>query len=146
MQLSPHIEEGDPAGGDLVKPIRVELKGPIKASQIEAAVRLIEEEKNKGANFLCLWIDSPGGSPMESMRLASYLTGLNRDTIRTVAYIPNEARADAAFAAMACDQIVMHSRAILGGPGQYQMRTKEEIAQYRSTLSKSLAHRKNKSW
>ena len=130
MQLSPGVEEGDPSGGNPWRPIRVELKGPIKAGQIAAIERLIEDERRKGANFVCLWIDSPGGSPLESKRLADYLIELPREEVRTVAYIPSEARADAAMVALACDQIVMHPRAILGGPGQYQM-TPDEIVRNR---------------
>ena len=62
-----------------------------------------------------------------------------------MAYIPNEARADAAMVALACDQIVMHPRAILGGPGQYQMKP-DEIVRNRHTLRDSLARRKARSW
>ena len=68
-----------------------------------------------GANFVCLWIDSPGGNPIESKRLADYLIELPREEIRTVAYIPGEARADAALVALACD----HDRdAPAGDPGR----------------------------
>ena len=129
MQLSPGVEEGDPSGGDAWRPIRVEIKGPIKPGPIDAIERLIDEERRKGANFVCLWIDSPGGSPLESKRLADYLIGLPREEVRTVAYIPSEARADAALVALACDQIVMHPRAILGGPGQYQMSPRRDPPQ-----------------
>ena len=67
MQLSPGVEEGDPSGGGPWRPIRVELKGPIKAGQIDAIERIIDEERrNRGANFVCLWIDSPGGSPWKA--------------------------------------------------------------------------------
>ena len=145
MQLSPGVEEGDPSGGAPWRPIRVELKGPIKAGPIDAIERLIEEERRKGANFICLWIDSPGGSPLESKRLADYLAALPREEVRTVAYIPNEARADSALVALACDQIMMHPRAILGGPGQYQM-SYDEIVRYRQVLRDSLARRKSRSW
>ena len=145
MQLSPGVEEGDPSGGNPWRPIRVDLKGPIKAGQIDAVERLIDAECRKGVNFVCLWIDSPGGAPLESNRLANYLIELPREEIRTVAYIPNECRADAALVALACDQIVMHPRAILGGPGLYQLRA-EEILPNRFTIRDSLAHRRARSW
>ncbi|MGA2258919.1 MAG: hypothetical protein ABSG53_29980, partial [Thermoguttaceae bacterium] len=145
MQLSPGVDEGDPSGGNPWHPIRVELKGPIKAGQAAAIERLIGEERHKGANFVCLWIDSPGGSPVESEQLANYLSGLPHEEICTVAYIPSEARADAAMVAMACDQIVMHPRAILGGPGQYQMKP-DEVLRNRITLRESLAPRRARSW
>ena len=146
MQLSPGVEEGDPSGGNPWRPIRVELKGPIKAGpgrRHRAADR--RRAPQRGVNFVCLWIDSPGGAPLESKRLADFLIELPREEIRTVAYIPSEARADAALVAMACDQIVMHPQAILGGPGQYQMKP-DEIVRNRLTLRDSLARRKARSW
>jgi membrane-bound ClpP family serine protease len=144
MQLSPGIDEGDPSGGNPWRPIRVELKGPIKAAQVTAIERLIEEQCRSGTNFVCIWIDSPGGAPLESKRLAVCLLNLPHDEVRTIAYIPNEARADAAMVAMACDQIVMQPRAILGGPGLYQMKP-EEIVQYQLIL-RDLARAKSRSW
>jgi membrane-bound ClpP family serine protease len=145
MQLSPGVEEDDPSGGAPWRAIRVDLKGPIKADQVTEIERIIDEERERGANFVCLWIDSPGGSPAESTRLAEYLIALPREKIRSVAYIPNEARADAALAALACDQIVMHPQAILGGPGHYQMRP-DEIRRNRAVLSGSLALSRSRSW
>jgi membrane-bound serine protease (ClpP class) len=146
MQISPGVEEGDPSGGNPWRPIRVEVKGPIRPGQAVAKERLIEEECRRGANFICVWIDSPGGNPVESKRLADFLIALPRDKIRTVAYIPSEARADAAWIAMACDQIVMHPQAILGGPGQYQMKDVEEIRRNRLIVRDSLAPGKERSW
>jgi hypothetical protein len=46
---------------------------------------------------------------------------------------------------MACDQIVMHPQAVLGGPGQYQMRP-DEIVRNGLTIRDSLARRKARSW
>ncbi len=145
MQLSPGVDEGDPSGGNPWRPIRVELKGPIKAAQVALIERLIQEHVQSGTNFVCLWIDSPGGSPLESKRLADFLLNLPRDEVRTVAYIPSEARADAALVVLACDQIVMHPRAILGGPGQYQM-SGDEIMRNQIILRDSLARRRARSW
>ncbi|MHB1033155.1 MAG: NfeD family protein [Pirellulales bacterium] len=112
----------DPAlAGDL-RPVRIDLKGPINAKSIDQAQRMIEDQiRREDVNFVCLWIDSPGGSPADSLRLASYLAGLDPGQRRTVAYVPKEARADAAFVALACDDIVMGPSAVLGGPGAYQL-------------------------
>ena len=39
---------------------------------------MIEKHVEQGdANFVCLWIDSPGGSLIDSMTLANYLAGLD---------------------------------------------------------------------
>jgi membrane-bound ClpP family serine protease len=146
MQLSPDIVAGDPSNGRAWKPIRVELKGPVKADKVEDIRRIIHEETGKGANFVCLWIDSPGGAPLESSRLAKDLADLPRDQVRTVAYIDNQALADAALIALGCDQIVMHPRAILGGPGQYQMKSQDEINTYQGIVRDPLARLKMRSW
>ena len=145
MQLSPDIIMDDPSNGQPWRPIRVELKGPVKADKVDDVQRIIENQRRKGANFVCLWIDSPGGSPLESKRLADYLIELPKDEVRTVAYIPVEARADAALVALGCDQIVMGPRAVLGGPGLYQM-SRDEILTNQGVIKASLAHRKLRSW
>jgi membrane-bound ClpP family serine protease len=147
MQLSPEVVAGDPSNGRAWKPIRVELKGPVKADKIGDIERIIHEEIQKGANFICIWIDSPGGAPLESKKLADYLvTEIPSDEVRTVAYIDNQALADAALIALACDQIVMNPRAILGGPGQYQMKSQQEIDTNQGHLRDFLARRKLRSW
>ena len=109
-QLSPDVIAGDPSNGQTWKPIRVELRGPIKPDKIADVERIIREQTAKGANFICLWIDSPGGAPRESMDLAKLLAYLSSDEVRTVAYIDNQALADAALIVLGCDQIVMHPR------------------------------------
>ncbi|HEY4759673.1 MAG TPA: NfeD family protein, partial [Thermoguttaceae bacterium] len=63
----------------------------------------------------------------------------------TVAYIPKEARSDAALIAMACDQVMMHPKAVLGGPGALEI-SKEDVALARQIIHDSLAPRKGRSW
>jgi membrane-bound serine protease (ClpP class) len=110
--------EDDPSLGGSWRPVRVEVKGPITTRKVEQLKRLIADQiDSEGANFICLWIDSTGGSPVDSNNLAVFLAGLNPASQRTVAYIPSEARGDAALVAVACDHIVMHPDAVLGGPG-----------------------------
>jgi membrane-bound ClpP family serine protease len=145
LELSPEVMEGDPAAGGAWHAVRLDLKGNVTAEKVNQLQRLIDEEVRGGANFICLWIDSPGGLPLESMALAAHLAQLDRNRVRTVAYIPGECRADAAVVAMACDQVVMGSEAVLGGPGAYQMSSKE-IAGYRQTIRDSLAPEKMRSW
>ncbi len=145
MELSPEIADGDPSDGKPWHAIRIELKGPVRAAHVDELQRLIEDERRKGANFICVWIDSPGGDPIQSKRLADCLIDMDRNEVRTVAFIPTEARADAALVALACDQIVMQPRAILGGSGAYQM-TADEIVRYRLMLRDSLCPKKVRAW
>jgi len=127
------------------RPVRVDLRGPVTAESVNNLMRMIDDAvRQRDANFLCVWIESPGGSPADSMDLANHLAGLRPDKIRTVAYIPKEARADAAMVAMACNQVVMHPRAILGGSGAQEL-SEEQVRQLRETI-KDLGKRSMRSW
>jgi len=126
--------------------IQVKLTGAVDSSAQRRVQRVIEQAlREQEVNFVCLWLDSPGGAPAESLSLANYLAGLDSSQVRTVAYVPNEARADAALVAFACDELVMHADAILGGPGAYQMDI-DEIRDVRTALEESLARQKSASW
>jgi membrane-bound serine protease (ClpP class) len=145
LELSPDIIQGDPSGGNPWHAVRINIRGPIHPGQVEDAQQTIEKQMNEGVNFICISIDSPGGSPSESWRLANYLLNLDHSKVRTVAYIGTEARGDAAMIAMGCDQLVMEPRAVLGGPGAGQM-TFFQIARYRSSISDALSRRNLRSW
>ncbi len=136
----------DPSLGGKWRAVRVDLKGPITAEAVNQAERLIEEQiRLHKVNFVCLWIDSAGGPPEECLALAEFLADLDPATVRTVAYIPSEAHAQAALVAMACDQIVMHPEAVLGGAGSPQM-SHGEIEAAKLKVQKRLAPRKLRSW
>ncbi|HJT30562.1 MAG TPA: NfeD family protein [Pirellulales bacterium] len=112
-----------------LEPVRIDIKGPISASAADQVQTLVEKQiRDHDANLICLWIDSAGGSPSESINLANYLKSLDSAQRRTVAYIPREARGDAAFLALACDQIVMRPGAVLGGSGNDPMEDDERQA------------------
>jgi membrane-bound ClpP family serine protease len=112
----------------------------------EKIQKLIEDQTRlQGVNFICLWIDSPGGTPLECNALASYLAALDPGKVRTVAYIPREARSDATTIAFACDQLVVHPGAILGGSGAYDL-SAEEVNALKNTVRNEIAMKKGCSW
>ncbi len=128
------------------RPVRVDLKGPLKADVIDRAERMLRQAiEREEANFVCLWIDSAGGSPADSQRLAGYLAELDATRVRTVAYIPREARADAALVALACDQIVMHPGAVLGGEGDVAF-SADAVAEVVRFIRKVIAPNKARAW
>lgn len=107
----------DPAAADGWKPALVAINGSITADVAARAKNRLESAVSDGATLLIVRIDSPGGSAEDSLVLATWLARLDTARVRTVAYVPREARADAALIAMACDDLVMHPAAILGGEG-----------------------------
>ena len=107
----------DPAAVGGWQPAVVAMSGPITADSVNRTKARLATALAAGATFLCLRIDSPGGSPEQSLVLANWLADLDPAAVRTVAYVPREARADAALVALACDELVMHPDAVLGGEG-----------------------------
>ena len=122
LELPATAVEDDPSLEGGWRAVRVDLKGPIRADSVDRAQRMIEDQiRDQGANFICLWIDSPGGRMDEALRLANFLAlDLDPSKVRTVAYVPNEARSVAAVVALACDQVVVYPRTVLGGSGAYE--------------------------
>ncbi len=147
LELPATAVEDDPSLEGGWRAVRVDLKGPIRADSVERAQRMIEDQiRDQGANFICLWIDSPGGRMDEAMRLANFLAlDLDPSKVRTVAYVPNEARSVAAVVALACDQVVVYPRTVLGGSGAYEP-TPGEIDDARRDIREKLAPRKGRSW
>ncbi len=120
LDLPANALELDPAYVGKWRSIRVDVKGPINAKLVNWLIRTTQDQlrsPTEGANFLCVVIDSPGGSLIDSLRLADFLAGLDATQVRTVAYVPSQARGDAAMIAWACQQLVMADDALLGGPG-----------------------------
>lgn len=145
LELPPEALEDDATLGGGWRPLSVALKGPVKPSSIDYVQRQIDQALSHDVNFLCLWIESAGGSAVDSMRLATYLAQLDPGRVRTVAYVPTQARGDAALVALGCDEIVMHSRAVLGGPGAYAF-TDADIHTIRRVIRAELAPQKKRFW
>ncbi|MGW8257417.1 MAG: NfeD family protein [Thermoguttaceae bacterium] len=146
LDLPPLGIEDDPSLEKPWKAVRIDLKGPISGKSVRQAQKLIENQISLcDVNFVCLWIDSPGGSPADSGILADYLLSLDPSRVRTVAYIPKQARADSALIALACDQIIMHPDAVIGGLGPVEI-SADELALIREMIRDRLAPRKGRSW
>jgi membrane-bound ClpP family serine protease len=146
LSLRPEALEDDPSLGGGWRPVRVVLQGPITASLASRTQRTIETQiRDYKVNFVCLWLDSPGGSLSDSMNLANFLADQDPARVRVVAYVPKMARADAALVAMAADQLVMNHDAVLGGEGDIAF-SRDDLQSVRETLRDSLAPKKGRPW
>ena len=117
LGLDPAAVAVDPSAGRGWQAAVIDLRGPISGDGVARVRTRLQAAIDEGANFLCLQIDSPGGAPEQSLVLASWLADLDPARVRTVAYVPRQARGDAALVALACDELVMAERAVLGGEG-----------------------------
>lgn len=143
---SESLEDDPSAGGDW-KPLLVRIKGPVSGAQVSLVERKIEDTIRAGeANFVCVSIDSPGGSPEDSLTLANRLADLNRSEVRTVAFVSEKALGDAALVALACDQLVMSENAVIGGSGAADFDGKDEIELVTDSIRENLAPKKSRGW
>ena len=147
--LSPDSLRVIPIINELGHAVRVNLVGVINSDRTGAVIRSIRnymDSTENNVNFLCLYIDSPGGNLEASLTLASFLVNeIDSARVRTVAYIPFHARSDAALIAVACDEIVLGPEAVLGGDGA-RVFTANQIAEARRMIRESLAKRAMRSW
>ena len=146
LKVSPNDLDVDPLFGGEWVAIQVDLHGPINTVTVDRAIRNLKDSMaaNSAVNFVCVSIDSPGGSVQESLRLANYLSALDSAKIRTVAYVASEARSDAALIAMGCDQMVLHEDAILGGDGARNL-SDDDVASATTTIQEMMRE-KNQTW
>jgi len=125
---------------------RVDVKGLIRPDSITKIEQLITNEiRQRQTNFICLWIDSPGGSATDSVRLAQFLASPALNRVRTAAYVPRESRADAALIALACDQVIVGPRAVMGGAGASALGG-DEVREATRVIREILAKKKTRSW
>ena len=127
------------------KAVQIVVAGPITADAVARARRTIDEAVAGGTNFVCLRIDSPGGDPEQSLVLATWLAALDPAQVRTVAWVPREARADAALVALACDELAIAPTAVLGGEGAATIdpRRSEALA---AAWAEGVAKKRGRSW
>lgn len=119
LRLGDQPLEEDPSLGGKWKPVLVRLDGPIRNDKVNFIIRTLDQRLGEGdVNFVCIEIDSAGGSLTDSVRLAQYLADLDSRSVRTVAFVPRHARGDAVLVAAACDHLVVTENARLGGPGE----------------------------
>jgi membrane-bound serine protease (ClpP class) len=98
-------------------PIMLEIRGEVTPGSVSQLTTLLGNHLTGGANWVGVRIDSVGGDLSACVELAARLAELDPNSVRTVAYVPVEARGGAAIIALACDQLVMHPDAVIGvGP------------------------------
>jgi len=100
--------------------VRVDIKGAINKEMMNQKIKTLSDEVQKNdINFICVYIDSPGGDFPSSAEMANLLKSFDPSKRRTVAYIAGEARGDASLIALACDQIVVLPASEFGGTGDF---------------------------
>jgi membrane-bound serine protease (ClpP class) len=100
------------------RPVMVRVEGPITRRSVSQLKTIIGAElRDHKVNWIGVSIDSAGGELDHCITLANVLAEMDPGEVQTVAYVPTEASGGAALVALACDQLVMHPEAHLGGKG-----------------------------
>lgn len=121
---------------------RIELRGPVDAGKLQSLERRIKFAVGRGANFLILQLDSPGGDARHVAAVAKEIQTLKDNTgaqpVRTVAWVPpNVSLGASTFLAVGCNEIVMGSDSALADFGYLSPDDRKPVAQMLNPLVKS---------
>lgn len=127
-----------------INPRMLTVKSYIDARLSDSRRRMIDNCLRDDVNYICFWMESEGGDINAALALANSIAKLDSDDIRTVAYIPSDARGAAALVALACDQVYMRPDAHLDG-GDEEL-TEEGLADVTSFFRDQLVAEKQRRW
>ena len=102
----------DPTLGKEIRPVWIEIKGPLGTREKSSLTRLIEQARQEHVNLLLFQIDSPGGLDSAANAMADLISGIK--DMKTVAFIDDRAMGVSALAALACSEIVFKKGGQMG--------------------------------
>lgn len=119
LKISEHMLEDNPLAGHKANAVRIDFDGPVNGRLVDRTRKILHDQlKKPEINLIILWLRSEGGDLSDAVQLARELTfSVDRNQVRTVAYVKGQALGAAAIIALACDELVMEDGAELGGEG-----------------------------
>jgi len=136
---------------DANRPTLIEVQGVIEHELSAFLKRQISRAVESGTKTIIFEITSPGGLLYDSIDLATAIADLDKEGIRTIAYIPKEAISGAAIIALGCDEIYLELNAKIGDAGPIEIqdggmfaRAPEKILSYLKLSLQQLAERKKR--
>jgi membrane-bound serine protease (ClpP class) len=141
-QLAGHAATSDPTLGQVLKPVWIQIDGPLDTVKKSYLIRRIEQARQERVNLVLFEINSAGGLDSAADAIADTIAGIK--DMKTVAYIDDRALGVAALVALACNDIVFHRGAqmgdvrqqVTGRHGQVQDLSELQI----TTLARRAAH------
>jgi membrane-bound serine protease (ClpP class) len=89
----------------------IRIDGMIYGFTLESLQRRVERALDRGATFIVIELDTPGGIVTDALKISKYIKTLS---VPTLAWINNEAYSAGIMIASACDQIVMSKSSATG--------------------------------
>lgn len=137
---------------DEIHPIIINVHDMIEPMLEQFVMRQIDRAVSAGKNLIIFHVDSPGGFLTSSMELATRITELNEQNVRTVAWVPKAALSGAAIISLGADEIYLHPTAKIGdaapievGDGGQFERSPEKILSVLTGFLRELAMKKKRS-
>lgn len=115
-RLAGRSTSNDPTLGQVIRPVWIQIKGPLDTVQKSYLTRRIEQARQERVNLVFFQIDSPGGLDSAADAIADTISGIK--DMKTVAYLDNQALGVSALVALACNDIVFAKEAELGNVHQ----------------------------
>ena len=105
------------AGGEPWQPVEVTLPAYVDRAAASWLVRSLAVEINSSdVNMVILRIGDSAGDTEACLRLAEFLSGIDGDKIRTVAFVSGDARGAVGIVSLACDDLFFSSLGVIGRP------------------------------
>ena len=124
--------------------VMLSIEGPITQRKVRQLNTLMGTQlRDRRVNWIGITIDSTGGELEDCLRLADTIAEYDANEVQTVAYVPVDASGGAALVALACDQLVMHPEAHIGGKGTVELDRQmldEATIALRESLGKNVDH------
>jgi len=132
-QLAGHAATNDPTLGQVLKPVWIQIDGPLDTVKKSYLIRRIEQARQEQVNLVLFQINSAGGLDTAADAIADTIAGIK--DMKTVAYLDDRALGVATLVALACNDIVFRKGARLGDVrqlvtgrhGQFQELTELQI-------------------
>jgi membrane-bound serine protease (ClpP class) len=138
-QLGGHAAANDPTLGQVLKPVWIQIDGPLDTVKKSYLIRRIEQARQEHVNLVLFQINSAGGLDTAADAIADTLAGLK--DMKTVAYLDDRALGVATLVALACNDIVFRKGAQLGDVRQLVTGRRGQIEDLTQLQIKSLAKR-----
>ncbi|GAC1467267.1 MAG: hypothetical protein NVSMB9_08700 [Isosphaeraceae bacterium] len=103
---------GDPTLGQVVKPVWINIQGPIDTVKKSYLSRRIAQARKEQANLVFFQINSMGGIDTAADAVSDMISEIK--DMKTVAFIDDRALGFAALAALSCRDIVFRKGALMG--------------------------------
>src|SRR3954447_3865206 len=141
-QLAGQAATNDPTLGQVLKPVWIQIDGPLDTVKKSYLIRRIEQARQEQVNLVLFQINSAGGLDTAADSIADTIAGIK--DMKTVAFLDDRALGVATLVALACNDIVFRKGASMGDVRQLVTGRNGQVQELNelqvTSLSKRAAH------